>query len=156
MTFKPKVLLDTNIVVDYVGERHPYFKRTRLLLMLSNMGEVDAWLTSSQMTDLVYILSNGGNRRRIAAVLDALKSMRQFIEIHPTSAEEVDAMLTTTWDDPEDYLLYESAKSINADCIISRDIEGFEPSMDIPVFDCDGFFNWLENEHGLVYDEIPS
>ena len=63
-------------------------------------------------------------------------------------------MLTTTWNDPEDSLLYESAKSIGADCIISRDIEGFEPSMDIPVFDCDGFFDWLEHEHGLVYDEI--
>lgn len=55
-----KLLLDTNVVVDYLNEREPFYEKARLLMIGGRVGEFELWISSSQVTDLVYILSNGG------------------------------------------------------------------------------------------------
>ena len=53
-----KLLLDTNVVIDYLNEREPYYEKARLLMIGGRVGEFELWISSSQVTDLVYILSN--------------------------------------------------------------------------------------------------
>ena len=55
-----KLLLDTNVVVDYLNECEPFYEKARLLMIGGRVGEFELWISSSQVTDLVYILSNGG------------------------------------------------------------------------------------------------
>ena len=52
-----KLLLDTNVVIDYLHEREPYYEKARLLMTAGRVGEFSLWITSSQVTDLIYILS---------------------------------------------------------------------------------------------------
>ena len=40
------------------------------------VGEFDLWITSSQVTDLIYILSEGGKRSLLSRVLEQLRGMR--------------------------------------------------------------------------------
>ena len=54
-----KLLLDTNVVIDYLHEREPYYEKARLLMTAGRVGEFSLWITSSQVTDLIYILSEG-------------------------------------------------------------------------------------------------
>ena len=37
------------------------------------VGEFDLWITSSQVTDLIYILSEGGKRSLLSRVLEQLR-----------------------------------------------------------------------------------
>ena len=57
-----KLLLDTNVVIDFLHEREPYYDKVRLLMTAGRVGEFSLWITSSQVTDLIYILSEGGKR----------------------------------------------------------------------------------------------
>ena len=67
--------------------------------------------------------------------------------------EEILRAIDDDWPDLEDAFVYEAARSIKADAIITRNQEDFEKSK-IPVFDCEEFFVWYAQEHGIDYMEI--
>lgn len=148
-----KLLLDTNIVIDFLHEREPHYRDARLLMMAGRVGEFDLWITSSQMTDLIYILSEGGNRSLLPRVLDQLRGLRTFVNVHAVSDREVDRTLAASWKDPEDSLIFESALEMRADAIITRNQKDFESSV-IKVVDCNEFFAWMRDEFGFDYDEV--
>ncbi|BAK44189.1 PIN domain-containing protein [Eggerthella sp. YY7918] len=148
-----KLLLDTNIVIDYLHEREPYYRKARLLMMAGRVGEFDLWITSSQVTDLINILSEGGNRALISQVLEQLRGLRTFVNVHAVSDREVDRMLAASWKDPEDSLIFESALQMKADAIVTRNQKDFESTL-VKVVDCEEFFTWMREEFNLDYDEI--
>lgn len=148
-----KLLLDTNIVIDYLNARDPHYEKARLLMIAGRVGEFSLWLSSSQMTDLVYILSEGGASSRIPSALERLRGLRTFVNIHAVSEGEVDRMLTSSWKDPEDALLFEAALTLKADAIITRNKTDFESSL-VKTMDCRELFDWLRTERGLDYAEM--
>ena len=147
---RPKLLLDTNIVVDYICKRKPSYVDARNLMILGYVREVELWITTSQFTDLVYILTDGGKPKLMKSTLKQLRELRQIVNVFTTTEEIVDKMLLTTWEDPEDFLLYQSALSMNADAIITRNASDFEEQL-IKICDCKEFFNWVYETHSLKY-----
>ena len=148
-----KVVLDTNVVVDYLNMREPFYEKARLLMICGRVGEFELWLSVSQFTDLVYILSNGGRAGEMPETLCRLQGLRTFVSVYPAGDREVDLMLSSGWNDPEDYLLYEIALTLKADAIVTRNQADF-PQGVVPVESCDEFFLRLERDYGLVYDEV--
>lgn len=105
------------------------------------------------MTDIVYILSDGGKREFVPGVLEQLEGLRAFVGVAPVDSRAIDRMLATRWADPEDALVHEVALQIGADAIVTRDVYLQEKS-DLPAFDCEGLFAWLESTQGISYEEI--
>lgn len=149
---KAKLLLDTNVVIDYLNRREPHYEKTRLLMIAGRVAEFELWITSSQVADLIYILSEGGSRSLLPRVIEQLKGLRTFVNVYSVGDREVDLMLAAPWKDPEDSLLFESALRMKADAIITRNQADFETSV-IKVVDCNEFFSWMKNEFGLDYAE---
>ncbi len=56
--------------------------------------------------------------------------------------------------DFEDACVYQCARKIRADAIITRNKKDFEKSS-IKVFDCEEWFSYLAQSKGLTYEEIP-
>ena len=145
-----KLLLDTNVVVDYLNVREPHYAAARLLMVAGYAGEFELWISSSQVTDLIYILSDGGRRSEVDETMDRLRKLRAFVNVFPVSDREIDLMLTARWKDPEDYLLAEVALALKADAIITRNADDFPADL-IPVMDCEEFFERLKEERGIDY-----
>ena len=76
------------------------------------------------------------------------------MRVYSLTEADVDAALDSAWDDFEDACVYQCARKIKADAIITRNQKDFARSS-IRVFDCDELFAYLEKEKGLVYDFIP-
>lgn len=148
-----KLLLDTNVVIDYLHHRDPHYAQTRLLMMAGRLGEFSLWITASQVTDMVYIMTDGGNKSKTSEVLEKLRALRTFVNVYAVTDADIDKMLATTWADPEDALLVQLALRMKADAIITRDADFPKADM-IRVHDCPGFFEWLEAEKGISYAEI--
>ena len=148
-----KLLLDTNVVIDYLNEREPHYKKARLLMIGGRVGEFELWISSSQATDLVYILSNGGRANEIDVVMEQVRGLRTFVNVCAAGEREVDLMLAASRRDPEDYLLYEITLALRADALITRNQHAFPQGL-VPVMDCDEFFRWMRDAHGLDYDEV--
>lgn len=150
---KIKALLDTNIVTDFLNQREPFYEQARLLMIAGRVGEFDLWISSSQMTDLIYILSEGGKPSLIPETRETIQGLRTFVSVFAVSAREIDKMLASSWKSPENRLLFEVALSIHADCIITRNKEDFESGL-VRALDCDDFFIWLKTDFNLDYDAI--
>lgn len=146
--------VDTNIVVDYLDERPKFFESARKLMILGFLHEFTLWMSSSQVTDLFYLLSNGGRSSEASEVKKSIRDARQFVRICSLAEADVDAALDSTWDDFEDACVYQCALKLKADAIITRNQKDFEKST-IKVFDCDELFAYLATERGLTYEEIP-
>lgn len=149
-----KLLLDTNIVVDFINHRDPFFEKARLLMLAGRVGEFDLWISSSQVTDIIFILTNGGDKSKTPEILEKLRTLRTFVNVYAVTDRDIDKMLATTWHDPEDALLVELALRMQADAIITRD-KDFPDTDAIRVHDCEEFFDWLRKEHGASYDKVP-
>lgn len=147
-----KLLVDTNVLVDFLGNRQPFAKKAELLMVAGKVGEFELWASSSQITDLIYILSNGGKSEHMPEVAAAIDGLLDFVNLFAPSKNEVRAALRMNWEDPEDALLYAIAQKIEAHAIISRNTKDFEENL-IPVYDCEEFFAQLESE-GTVYDFV--
>ncbi len=148
-----KLLLDTNIVIDFLNERAPFYEKARLLMIGGRVGEFELWVSSTQVTDIIYILSNGGRASEMDAVMEQLRGLRTFVNVFAASDREIDLMLTAPWGDPEDYLLYETALALKADALITRNQSDFPQGL-VSVLDCDEFFARMRNDYGLDYGEI--
>lgn len=150
-----KLLLDTNILIDFLRSRKPYDKPARLLLALGMANEFALWISPTQVGDLFYVLTKGGKVSLAPAVAEEIKVLRAFVHICPFGEQEADNALKQGWVDLGDALVYAAAKSINADAIITRNTKDFEKS-EIPIFDCDSFFTWFKEMRGVSYAEIAT
>ena len=67
-----RVLLGTEVVMDFMNERQPFYQQTRMLMVAGRVGEFDLWVTAPQVVDLVYLpvsythLRRAGSRCRWA------------------------------------------------------------------------------------------
>ena len=124
----------------------------RCFLLVVCLGDFDLWISSSQMTDLVYILSDGGKASEMPKVLETLRGVRQFVNVYAPGEVEIDKMLLTSWQDPEDALMHEVALSLRVDALISRNAQDYEGSF-MPVLTCSELFEEFKSQ-GIVYEEI--
>ena len=150
---RAKLLVDTNVLIDFLSVRKPFYDEARLLMVAGRVGEFELWMTSSQMTDLVYILSYGGKQALMPSVLERLWGLRTFVEVFSVGGAEIDRMFASAWKDPEDALMFESALSLRADAIITRNAKDFEGSL-VRAMTAREYFDWLRDAQGIDYREV--
>ena len=150
---RKRLLLDTNIVIDALARRKPFCESAGKLLILGKLGEFKLYISSSQITDVFYVLSGGGEKTEAPAAKERLRSLREGVDVSALSGEDIGTALASTWPDFEDACVYQAAMRVKADCIITRNGQDFANSS-IPVFSCEDFFAWYEHETGITYSEI--
>lgn len=148
-----RLLLDTNIVIDFLNKREPYYDAARLLMLCGKVGEFELWIASNQITDIIYIATDGGRKDLWVAVSSQLQALRSFVKVFATSDKEIDRMLASKWEDPEDVLIYEVALACNAGAIITRNQNDYKRSI-IKVCDASEFFDWMREDFDRDYAEI--
>lgn len=148
-----KLLLDTNVLIDSILSREPFCATADLLLGLGEIGEFDLFISASQFTDALYILSSGGKHAQLEQARNAMKQARNSVHIAALGEADIDAVLASDWEDLEDACVYQAAREVRADAIITRNQKDFEKSS-IPVFDCNEFFEWMKQTYGVEYENI--
>lgn len=148
-----KILVDSNILIDYLARREPFYQEARKLMLFGYLGEAELWVSSSQITDLFYILSDGGEMQVARDATASLEKLRQFVRISPLTGDDIDAALKLGWEDFEDACLFQIAHKEKVNFILSRDERGFARSP-IAVFNANGFFEHLHDTGRLMYDEV--
>ena len=134
-----KLFLDTNILLDYLLEREN-FSFARNLFLLAITKQLTLFASTAQANDLLYVLGGRSKNGISENYKQALIKMTSFINFVPLSSQNFKDALTLSWKDAEDACVYEVAKSVGADVIISRDEKGFANSS-IPVMSAK---TWLE------------
>ena len=149
-----KLFVDTNVLLDYLDERLGFDAAARKFMVLGFLHEFELWMSSSQVTDLFFILSKGGTPSKADDARRRIRHARRFVRVCSLAETDVDAALDSPWSDFEDACVYQCALKVKADAIVTRNQKDFESAL-VKVVDCDEFFAWLKTDFNMDYDEIP-
>lgn len=142
-----RVLIDTNILIDYFGRRQPFFSAWEKLLAMHAFGEVDIWVAPQSFADAFYILEKTVDG---TALQQAFMDSLEFLHVCPVGHSEVGEASRRAWKDYEDCLIALCAENVAADYLLTRDERGFR-NAETPFLSPDAFFAMLERDYGLVY-----
>ena len=127
-----KLFIDTNVMVDLLAHRQPFYEEAFVLFSLVDKERYDAVVASMSYATTAYVLGRGVPHEKIALTL------RQFSSIVEIAAVDEKAVRKAIADDCkfvdiEDAMQYYTALQASCDCIITRNKKDFVNS-DIPVF----------------------
>lgn len=118
-----KIFLDTNILIDYASQRHPFCLSANAIMHLCHKGFIEAYASSLSFVTMAYILRKQVSREDIYSCLRGIAS---FVGITSTGAEEINRALIDEWCDFEDCVQFHSASTIDVNVIVTRNKSDFE------------------------------
>lgn len=122
------VFLDTNILLDFVFEREPFFEEAVELFQLREDNKLEFYISSLSLANLAYNIQR--QKRNPRPIINIFLNWTQVIALDKNIFLET---LPSAFKDFEDGLQYFSAISIqNVDAIVTRNKKDFSPSS-IPV-----------------------
>ena len=125
-----KALLDTNIVVDVLQRREPWFQDGAVIFRAIANKQIEGCLTAKQITDIHFFsrkqFKEGENVDvKARQVIEKLLAIFSLID---TLGFDCQKAFGNENGDYEDAVLIESAVRAGADCIVTRNPEHFKTS----------------------------
>ena len=136
-----KVLFDTNVILDVLLDREPFYDAATYLMTKVEQSEIVGYLGATTITTIYYLLQKNLGREIAVEKVEVLLSMFEIIPVNRISLERA---LRLNYSDFEDAVLYEGESHIGVEYIITRDVKGFKDSK-IPVFNPVEFIDMLES-----------
>ena len=137
-----KAFVDTNILIDYICKREPFFIPAKSVFAACFMGKVDIVVSGLSIVNLLYIC----RKQDLVTLKSSLLGLSQYIEIVDLPSVFVINGLKSDWLDYEDFLQHETAIVNNCDCIITRNSDDFSMSC-LPVYNASDFMALLCGTH---------
>ena len=119
------ILVDTNIILDILLEREPFYKESVMFLKKTQKNGVAVFLSATTITDLYYIVRKAKGKD---IALDFIKNLLQFVEIASVNKNVILQALESDIADFEDAVQEKSAISENINIIVTRDKKDFKNS----------------------------
>lgn len=120
-----KLFLDTNVLIDLIGKREPFFKEIAIIASMAENKKIKLVSSSLSFVNTVYVVSKEIDRR---IVLKALQRFRFICEVSDIDEIVIDKSLISNFNDFEDAVQYFSALHYKSDVIITRNKKDFKNS----------------------------
>ena len=112
-----RVLLDTNVVLDFALKREPYYKNAEAILVAIANGNACGYITAAMATDIFYLLQKTNGK---SFALSMLADLITILDVLSVYSEDVRYALSLGWDDFEDALQAQVAVRNGMNAIITR------------------------------------
>lgn len=124
-----RIFLDTNIILDLLGERHPFYESAAKLATLADKKKLVIVVSPISFATISYILSKF---ELAETVKEKLRKFKIITEISKLDEDIIEKGLNSAFADFEDSLQYFSAIDSDCDILITRNAKDFKTST-IPV-----------------------
>jgi predicted nucleic acid-binding protein len=136
-----KILIDTNIILDYLLEREPFLQDAEMLFQAIGSEQLIGYVTATTLTDIFYIARRQTQSIEIAR--QAISDTLTIMVICPVNRAILEAAFASGLTDFEDAVQIYCAVDQGLDAIITRDRKGFSNSA-IPVLSVRQLLEQLE------------
>lgn len=135
-----KLFLDTNVMLDLLGERDPFYISAAKIATLADKRSVQIIVSALSFATISYLLIKYDGLEKTK---DKLRKFKVISEICALDEVIIDKGLNSDFSDFEDALQYFSALRTACDIIITRNGKDFKKS-EIPVMSPDEFLNSIK------------
>lgn len=126
-----RILIDTNVIMDVMLEREPFFCNSKKILDYCSESKVKGYVAVHTIPTLWYLIRKSGTDKMCR---DFMSSILEYLDISGMDKDLViKAIARDNFPDFEDCLQDECAAQIEADCIITRNKNDFCSSK-VPAF----------------------
>ena len=143
-----RALIDTNVLIDYISEREPFFEVAYQIVTAAEQMSFEGCIAAHSVPDIFYIL------RKSIPDDERREALRRFCEIFEVVGIDkrklLDALADESFTDFEDCLQSLCAADFHADYIVTRNPKDFARS-DIPAITPEEF-----SRRFLNYHQFPS
>ena len=121
-----KVFIDTNVIIDILEQRDPFFNDSYRIIQLGLQGELETFMSAGAVTDVFYIISRSIHDTKKAK--EKIITLTTLINVCDTTIADIKAALILSINDFEDAVVAAIAKREKADYIVSRNEIDFSGS----------------------------
>lgn len=136
-----KIFLDTNIVIDFLGERDDFYLSSAKILTLADKKIIKVYTSPTTIANTFYILSKNESQK---TVLEKLRRFKLVCNISTMNDEVIEKAINSNFKDFEDSMQYFSAIATNCEIIITRNEKDFKNAL-IPVLNPESYLSSLLN-----------
>ena len=138
-----RVFVDANIVVDLLCERYPWFPKVMSIFNMGDCGQIELYCSSLSLGTASYLME--ARKMNPQDIFEGIDLLCQMCTPTVVDASVVREALDSDFTDFEDALQHFSAKTVDADCIVTRYNKDFGTS-EIPVYELDEFMTLMDND----------
>jgi len=121
-----KILIDTNVLLDYLLERAPFFEDAKEVILSCTDGRAKGCIAAHSISNMFFILRKDYNAKERREVL--LNLCKIFDVEGIDKAKLILGLENENFSDFEDCLQMECAKSYEADYIVTRNVSDYGTS----------------------------
>ncbi len=118
-----KTLFDTNIILDVLLLRKPYYISATFLLSEVEQGNIEGYLCPTTITTIGYLITKLKGADEAKKLIKNLLNIFELTELNKSIFE---TSCSHKINDYEDAVLYESARSSNIEGIVTRNVKDFK------------------------------
>lgn len=137
-----KIFLDTNIVVDFLGERENFYDSSAKILTLADKKKIKVYTSPTSISNTYYLLAKYENTK---AALEKIRKFKVLCSISIMNDEVIEKAITSDFKDFEDAMQYFSAIASDCDLIITRNEKDFKNAL-IPVMNAESYLQMLKKQ----------
>ena len=112
-----KVYIDTDIILDLIQERKPYYHHSAKLFSIIDQKKINGFVSPLIFANLYYIIRK--ERSSVIAV-DSLLRLKMLLKILPVNERIIELALSSNFKDFEDAIQYYTAIENKIDYLVTR------------------------------------
>jgi predicted nucleic acid-binding protein len=137
---KTRLFLDTNIMLDLLGERVPFYKSIAQIATLADKGELTIVVSALSFATVSYFLSKYESPEKAK---EKLRKFKIITEISALDKLTIEKGLNSKFSDFEDALQYFSALKSDCSILITRNGKDFKLSQ-IPIMTSEEYLSSIK------------
>lgn len=131
------IFLDTNVILDLLGERVPFFDSIAKVATLADQKKLTIIVSPLSFTTVDYVLNKYESSE---SVLNKLRNFKIICEVCEVNEEIIYKALNSNFKDFEDAVQYFTALQSNCSIIITRNGKDFKNSI-IPIMTAEEYLS---------------
>jgi len=124
-----RIFVDTDIVLDLLGQREPFYEYSAGIFSLADQGKIKLCVSSLSFSNLHYILT-----RQLSADQSRKKllKLKTLVSVLPVTEKVIELALSSDFKDFEDGVQYFTAIEQNIKLLLTRNLKDYKAA-EIPV-----------------------
>jgi predicted nucleic acid-binding protein len=121
-----KLFLDTNVILDFLGNRKPFAEHAAIIFDQAEKGKLSIYVSALSFSNLYYILHKATNHKKAMLLITTLNDLVNVVKV---DQQIIDEAINSGFKDFEDAIQDSCAAKIKQlDALITRNLKDFKNS----------------------------